>query len=1459
MTVGTASPSIGTTVSSGSVTVGGATSDTATVSGGYDPTGTVTFNLYNNPNASGTPLFTDADVSLSGGAATSSSYTTTAVGTDYWVAAYSGDGNNNPTSSTAGAEPVTVGTASPSIGTTVSSGSVTVGGATSDTATVSGGYDPTGTVTFNLYNNPNASGTPLFTDADVSLSGGAATSSSYTTTAVGTDYWVAAYSGDGNNNPTSSTAGAEPVTVGTASPSIGTTVSSGSVTVGGATSDTATVSGGYDPTGTVTFNLYNNPNASGTPLFTDADVSLSGGAATSSSYTTTAVGTDYWVAAYSGDGNNNPTSSTAGAEPVTVGTASPSIGTTVSSGSVTVGGATSDTATVSGGYDPTGTVTFNLYNNPNASGTPLFTDADVSLSGGAATSSSYTTTAVGTDYWVAAYSGDGNNNPTSSTAGAEPVTVGTASPSIGTTVSSGSVTVGGATSDTATVSGGYDPTGTVTFNLYNNPNASGTPLFTDADVSLSGGAATSSSYTTTAVGTDYWVAAYSGDGNNNPTSSTAGAEPVTVGTASPSIGTTVSSGSVTVGGATSDTATVSGGYDPTGTVTFNLYNNPNASGTPLFTDADVSLSGGAATSSSYTTTAVGTDYWVAAYSGDGNNNPTSSTAGAEPVTVGTASPSIGTTVSSGSVTVGGATSDTATVSGGYDPTGTVTFNLYNNPNASGTPLFTDADVSLSGGAATSSSYTTTAVGTDYWVAAYSGDGNNNPTSSTAGAEPVTVGTASPSIGTTVSSGSVTVGGATSDTATVSGGYDPTGTVTFNLYNNPNASGTPLFTDADVSLSGGAATSSSYTTTAVGTDYWVAAYSGDGNNNPTSSTAGAEPVTVGTASPSIGTTVSSGSVTVGGATSDTATVSGGYDPTGTVTFNLYNNPNASGTPLFTDADVSLSGGAATSSSYTTTAVGTDYWVAAYSGDGNNNPTSSTAGAEPVTVGTASPSIGTTVSSGSVTVGGATSDTATVSGGYDPTGTVTFNLYNNPNASGTPLFTDADVSLSGGAATSSSYTTTAVGTDYWVAAYSGDGNNNPTSSTAGAEPVTVGTASPSIGTTVSSGSVTVGGATSDTATVSGGYDPTGTVTFNLYNNPNASGTPLFTDADVSLSGGAATSSSYTTTAVGTDYWVAAYSGDGNNNPTSSTAGAEPVTVGTASPSIGTTVSSGSVTVGGATSDTATVSGGYDPTGTVTFNLYNNPNASGTPLFTDADVSLSGGAATSSSYTTTAVGTDYWVAAYSGDGNNNPTSSTAGAEPVTVGTASPSIGTTVSSGSVTVGGATSDTATVSGGYDPTGTVTFNLYNNPNASGTPLFTDADVSLSGGAATSSSYTTTAVGTDYWVAAYSGDGNNNPTSSTAGAEPVTVGTASPSIGTTVSSGSVTVGGADLRYGHGVGRLRPDRDGDLQPVQQPERQRNAAVYRCRRVAIGRRRHFEQLYDDCRRDRLLGGGLQRRRQQ
>jgi hypothetical protein len=171
------------------------------------------------------------------------------------------------------------------------------------------------------------------------------------------------------------------------------------------------------------------------------------------------------------------------------------------------------------------------------------------------------------------------------------------------------------------------------------------------------------------------------------------------------------------------------------------------------------------------------------------------------------------------------------------------------------------------------------------------------------------------------------------------------------------------------------------------------------------------------------------------------VGSGTAATGTVTFNLYNNSTGSGTPLFTDTE-NLVSGVATSASFPTTAVGTDYWVATYNGDSNYNTVSTSDSGEPVTITKASPTL-TGSGGGAVTVGSPISDTAHVSGGYSPGGSVGFRLFPGGTCSGTQIGSTATVPVSGdGSYPSGSIATpTSPGTYSVLISYAPDANNNP----------------------------------------------------------------------------------------------------------------------------------------------------------------------------------------------------------------------------------------------------------------------------------------------------------------------------------------------------------------------------------------------------------------------------------
>ncbi|MEO8486701.1 MAG: IPTL-CTERM sorting domain-containing protein [Betaproteobacteria bacterium] len=1080
------------------------------------------------------------------------------------------------------------------------------------------------------------------------------------------------------------------VTVDKANPAIVTSASS-AVVAGGSINDIATLSLATNPTGTITFRLYgpNNANCTGAPIFTSVVAVNGNGPYPSGFSVASAAGTYRWIAAYSGDANNN---AVAGAcndanESVIVTPGTPSL-TTKASAAIKLGGNVTDTATLLSGIAPTGSITFRLY-GPNVAnvcnaGNLVFTSSAVAVNGNGNYTSTptYAPTAIGTYRWIASYSGDANNNAITGTCGDanESVVVSQATPTI-VTAASPNVVIGGSVTDSATIASGVAPTGNIVFRLY-GPSASvscaaGLLVFTSAPIAVNGNGSygPSGSFTPTVPGTYRWIASYSGDTNNAAIAGSCGAtgETVMITKASPTLATVASAGGA-LGISVTDSATLSGGFSLTGTLVFKLYGpsatntcTDGAGGNLVFTSAPITVNGAGSygPSGSFTPTVAGTYRWRATYSGDTNNNGRTGACDAtnESVTIAKLTPTIATTASTGGA-IGTQLTDTAVVSGGSAPTGTVTFNLYgpNNASCSGNAIFTSTNA-LVAGSATSNAYTTLAAGVYRWTATYSGDANNNGVSHPCNSanESATITQATPTIATVASAGGA-VGKQVSDTASVTGS-SPTGSVTFNLYGPDNAacSGSPIFTST-IALAGGSATSASYTTTAPGVYRWTASYSGDANNAAVSHPCNSanESATITKASPTIATVASAGGA-IGTLLSDTATLTGAVNPTGTVTFSLYGPDNAtcSGSPVFTST-VNLSGASATSASYTTTAAGVYRWTATYNGDTNNNAVSHPCNAanESATIAKSSPTIATVASAGGP-IGTQLTDTATVSGGSNPTGTVTFNLYgpNDATCTGTPVFTSATVPLTAGSATSAAFTTTLAGVYRWRATYNGDANNNVVAHPCNAanESATIGTSTPTIVTVASAGGP-IGTQLTDTATVSGGSNPTGTVTFNLYgpNDATCTGTPVFTSATVPLTAGSATSAAFTTTLAGVYRWTATYNGDANNNAVSHPCNSanESATIAQTTPTL-VTQATALVILGASITDTATLSGATNPTGTITFRLYgpNDATCANPPLFTSNAVAVDGNGSYPStpSFKPLLAATYRWIASYSGDANN------------------------------------------------------------------------------------------------------------------------------------------------------------------------------------------------------------------
>ena len=109
-------------------------------------------------------------------------------------------------------------------------------------------------------------------------------------------------------------------------------------------------------------------------------------------------------------------------------------------------------------------------------------------------------------------------------------------------------------------------------------------------------------------------------------------------------------------------------------------------------------------------------------------------------------------------------------------------------------------------------------------------------------------------------------------------------------------------------------------------------------NNTASCCGSSHTTVVPAAPGLSTQASP-PITLGGQSTDTANLTGGVSPTGTLIFKFYApaDTNCAGPPVFTSPPVAVSGsGSYTSAPYTPTVAGTFRTIASYSGNASNVP-------------------------------------------------------------------------------------------------------------------------------------------------------------------------------------------------------------------------------------------------------------------------------------------------------------------------------------------------------------------------------------------------------------------------------------------------------------------------------------------------------------------------------------------
>ncbi|MGH9124725.1 MAG: beta strand repeat-containing protein, partial [Acidimicrobiales bacterium] len=989
---------------------------------------------------------------------------TSAAGDYSFVASYSGDGTNSAetTSCQDLNEAITVNKASLTIVTQASTPTVP-GGSISDTATVTGGFLPTGSLTFDAFgpnDNTNCDTTPAFTSTTNIAGDGTVSSDSFPVTAPGNYDFTVTYSGDTNNAPqiTACNVGAETADVNTAqlkvtptfpaSVTVGdgldrttpdpvsitvtneedTAVQVSQVTLVPACGTTSATPDGDCPASNADPSVFqvatSGSGAAGTSCvgegfdITTLDAStgevqlvdqangglINLGAAGTTGTTGDTCTIDFTVAVAQGP-TQDADPATPGVQTAQLATATIALDppngigtslTTVNLGQPDVftnatqlaqpGDQIQDLALVQNtgfGPNPTGTVTFELFGpgNTSCAGEPLDTSSgDVDPTTGDASSALVTVSDVGVYQWVAIYSGDQNNNTEVSACGSETTDV-QAPTAITTTPSATTVALGQPISDSATLTGSNNPTGTIEFDLF-APGQCGNrevgPVFTSTvQVDGNGTYESPTQFTPTEAGSFDWVAVYSGDTDNASAASTCGDETVDVTAGSPTLLTTEASPSVPLGGTLFDDATLSGGSSPTGTITFSLFGpNPDGcGGTPAFTSMATVDGNGGYSSDIFTPTEQGTYIWQASYSGDAANAPATASCDdpAESVTVTAAVPTL-TTQASAAVTIGGAISDTADLEGTGSPTGTITFQAFVvTEGCEPTAVFTSTVTVGGNGTYTSDTFTPTSAGTYAFVASYSGDTNNAAVTTSCGdpGESVTVSAAQPSISTSATSArSATSISGISDTATLTGGDDPTGTITFDLYPEGDTfcRSDPIRTFSVAVNGDGSYSSPAVPVTVVGTYQWVASYSGDSNNFSADGACG-DPGETSTlqAVPSL-TTQASPNAVLGGSIFDTATLTGGANvEQGSITFTIFGPggvADCDATALNTSTAFVDGDGSYDSAPFVPTQPGTYEFVASYSGDPLNTPVTTHCGdpSESVVVGQVGTGLTTQASAG-----------------------------------------------------------------------------------------------------------------------------------------------------------------------------------------------------------------------------------------------------------------------------------------------------------------------------------------------------------------------------------------------------------------------------------------------------------------------------------------------------------------
>jgi hypothetical protein len=971
---------------------------------------------------------------------------------------------------------------------------------------------------------------------------------------------------------------------------------------------------------------------------------------------------------------------------------------------------------------------------------------------------------AGTYYWSAHYSGDLENPPAESTCSAIS-SVGKASPGLTGSASSGAV--GTAIHDKATVTGGFSPTGEVTFSVYGPTDTDcSTPLKTAA-VPLQGGLATSADFLAQQAGEFHWTAEYEGDANNEVVALGCGApnQDSTVGKASPSLSGTATS-AAKVGLTITDSATLSEGFAAGGQLVFHAYGpgDPTCA-TPAKYEATVPVSGNDTYSPPGFAPGAGLYRWTVEYEGDANNeaallgcgtpNQASTVNKAPPTLAGTATPA---------VKVGSSITNSVTLAGGSGPGGQLIFRAYGPGDQScASAAKYEAAVPVSGnGTYSPAGFAPGTAGTYRWTVEYAGDANNEAATLACGAanQDSTVNKATPTLAGMATS-PVKAGFTITDSVTLAGGFAAGGQLVFHAYGPGDQScASAAAYEAAVPVSGNGTYSPAGFAPGTGLYRWTVEYAGDANNEAAALGCGAanQGSTVNEATPTLSGTATS-ATKPGLSITDSVTLVDGFSPTGEVTFSVFGPADTNcSTPLKTAA-VPLQGGHATSADFLAQQAGEFRWTVEYAGDANNEAAALGCGAanQGSTVGKTIPTLSGTAAS-APKVGLSITDSVALAEGFAAGGQLVFHAYGPGDQScASAAAYEAAVPVSGNDTYSPAGFAPGAGLYRWTVEYEGDTNNEAVALGCGAADQASAVGAVNVTVAVGATGGTVGDPVNATATIQEGAIPTGQITFKAFSpgDANCSGAAAFSSTASVSGNGQYRSSAFAPTRVGAFRWTVGYSGDVNHVPATTDCGKATSSVTQAGPSITGAVKQ-RVTVGTSFQDTATLQGGYSPDGTITFRIY-GPVASGCakPAFVDTVAAAGNGTFNSDPFVAKRPGRYSFVASYSGDSANRGAT-----EPCD------SAGQVVAVQKRTLkvkprallkeGRRISIRAHLSGGASPSGTITFRLYGpgDKRCSRKPAFSGGITVKSNGNFSLAQYIAPKSGIYRLSVGYSGDQRN---------------------------------------------------------------------------------------------------------